>query len=723
MELLAKSAGSNGAQETLFAHSSLVVEFIRLLSEQLPGPAAHSANLPDLELIAAVHDVGKSATGFQDMLSGKAPNWHGRRHEVLSAAFAAAMGASREATLAVLTHHRRLPSLHSSDDFRLRFHMGIPEDWEALLSEFQQNRTAFESLWVELCSSIGRPDLAQLSKVELTSRILPGPWLKVQEQPRSVSFEERKCAAFLRGLLISADHLASAHRRPPPPVALTEFSPKMTLRPFQQKAAIQGNVILRAPTGSGKTEAALVWAAANQVPNGRLFYTLPFTAALNAMHLRLQSVFHGRADAVGILHGKAAHHLYNSLQEDYPGQPARAAAEAHGRVQLAREMYHPIRVCTPHQLLRYTLRGKGWEQLFTEFPGACVVFDEVHSYDPKFCGLALGTARLLNELGARVMFVSATLPGFLQNLILQSLPCTVLAPDPDQERDREILDRKRHRVVVADSSLADLIPNIIADISRDKTVLVVCNHVRSAQSMARELRQKLDPPDVMLFHSRFNMRDRSRIERSLKTGTLPRVLVATQVVEVSMDISFDAGYFEAAPIDALAQRMGRVNRAGLLEPALITIATHPLNSHQLYDSFATQATLEKLRQCLGPISEADIVEICDDVYKDGFQGDDWRDFDERRNHPCFTKMHTSMVAGDHEDWTDTVIEVANTVDLLPVSLKQEYGQLRDQKRWLDADALTVSVRVNKRLLEEHIDKSHDPWVVNLPYGADGLELP
>ena len=191
-----------------------------------------------------------------------------------------------------------------------------------------------------------------------------------------------------------------------------------------------GNAIVKAPTGSGKTEAALLWAQRNQSSNGRLFYALPYTASINAMYRRLgQGPSSNRnglfgANNVGLLHSKATAALYTLLEgmkDDCSCLDRQETARA--LADLAREIWFPIRVCTPHQIIRYILRGKGWEGMLAEFPNACFIFDEVHAYDPRVVGLILAAARLLAGWGARFLFISATLPTFLENLIRSVLGC------------------------------------------------------------------------------------------------------------------------------------------------------------------------------------------------------------------------------------------------------------------------------------------------------------
>ena len=546
----------------------------------------------------------------------------------------------------------------------------------------------------------------------------------LQRQRKLISAERRIEVSLLRGLLISADHLASAGKCTlPQPLRLNKFSPNFALRGFQKKCRVQGNVILNAPTGSGKTEAMLLWAAENQVENGRFFYTLPYTAALNAMHGRLTLGFPQDRDSIGLLHGKAAHHLYESAQKDYPADPSEATKEALARARLARKAFYPVRVCTPHQLLRFTLRGKGWEQMLSEVPESCIVFDEVHSYDANLAGLTLGTARLFASMGAKLMFASATLPRFMRENIRKLGPMIEVAPDPNDKTDRTVLERKRHVVSFVDGDLLGLIGQMVEAVQSGQRILVVCNHVRTAQLVARSLRAELGDGDdvVCLFHGRFHMKDRKRKESILASGQLPNVLVATQVVEVSLDISFEVGFFEAAPIDALVQRMGRVNRQGE-KPSAIFITRSQVSRHRIYDPRYVQKTMELLSLSTGALSEQDLTRVCDWVYTDGYTGEEKKVFEERFDHPFFEKFEDNVVAGEHHAWIDSVIEQSSgRADMLPCALKKEYEDYVSAKRWLDADALLVNAYTSG--LTPYLDKTVDPWVVNLKYDREGLHSP
>jgi CRISPR-associated endonuclease/helicase Cas3 len=693
------------------------------LCDRLPLPLEARNDLRrKLELAAALHDIGKAAPGFQRVLAGEQANWNGWRHEVLSAGFASALKTvvPEEIVFAVLFHHKEIPGDTKNG---ICFFDSLPEGWPPMLREWRESEPLAHAFWSEVCSRIGRVECSDTDEVS-EIRLRPG-WLKdsrTQGQCQRIEPECRFEASRLRGLLISADHLASGHRQLPAMVAASEFQMKPVPRPFQTKAgATSGNAILRAPTGSGKTEAALLWAGINQIENGRLFYVLPFTAAINAMHARLGDSFPGKKESVGVLHGRASHHLYSQMLQDYPADRLRAQKEAKARAGLAHEMYHPVRVCTPHQLLRHSLHGRGWEQMLTEFPGACVVFDEIHSYDPRLAGLTLGTARLLaNKFGARILFASATFPHFLQELVQELVPCAVIEPDPTAERDREVVERKRHNLRIADGNVLAAVHRIYSDALKGKSVLVVCNHVRTAQDVYQALVTKLPPDDVVLFHSRFNMEDRSRIEQALGMKPLPKVLVATQVVEVSLDIDFDCGYLEPAPIDALIQRMGRVNRKASRDPAPIIVFRESVGMYAIYEPALTARTLEEVAMFSNPISEHDVVAACDRVYRGGYTAEQMREFEERLNHPYFIEFEQRLMAGRSEPWVDQVLDAAEgRADVLSRCLLSRHQALSEEKLWLDADALLVNVRT--RGYRGRIDWKHDPPLVDAKYTEEGLQ--
>ncbi len=122
----------------------------------------------------------------------------------------------------------------------------------------------------------------------------------------------------------------------------------------------------------------------------------------------------------------------------------------------------------------------------------------------------------------------------------------------------------------------------------------------------------------------------------------------------------------------------------------------------------------------GPLSEQDLVEICDCVYREGYTGEERIIFEERLNHKLLTEFKDEVVAGQHRDWIEAVIEQSDgRADILPVNLQEEYDKLMHEKRWLEADSLLVNVYTSG--ISEYLDKRSDPWIANLAYGKDGLE--
>src|SRR5207244_1082075 len=118
----------------------------------------------------------------------------------------------------------------------------------------------------------------------------------------------------------------------------------------------------------------------------------------------------------------------------------------------------------------------------------------------------------------------------------------------------------RHRLKLMETDvLSPESLHAIREASRDKSVLIVVNQINRAIAVFRELQPHVT--DIHLLHSRFTASDRTRKEREIEPRP-GRILVATQVVEVSLDLDYDCCFSELAPLEALLQRFGRCNRRG-----------------------------------------------------------------------------------------------------------------------------------------------------------------
>lgn len=740
--ILAKSSG-----ETLAEHTISCLKAAQVLINLLPLSLKEKETFrKDVILAVAMHDVGKAAIGFQKVLKKEQENWQGKRHEILSASFASGIeGVSSATVFSILTHHKSIPSDGISQVFGCLPPEQIPlpeietNIWKEMLREWQQNLRLFKVEWEKICGYL-QEDIP-ISRLKPLS--LQPSWLERTTgkggQRRSIPFQNRYYASVVRGLTIASDHLGSINKIPPSIPELSEFSIlTQSQRPFQKNAGmIEGSAILRAPTGSGKTEAALLWAQRNQGRNGRLFYILPYMASINAMHRRLKMIFGD--DTVGLLHHRATASLYNMLEADGDiasrldkQQTSKALSE------LAHEIWFPIKVCTPHQILRYTLRGKGWEYMLAEFPDACFIFDEIHAYDPRVVGLTFGSARLFSRWGAKCLFLSATLPAFLRKLITDSMgELPFIEPDPKKEEDRKILNKKRHIVEVKDGTIKDHIETIIQAIQENSSTLIVCNHVKTSQEIYSFLKEKFPKENIKLLHSRFNQEDRNRIENEILNNVLPKVLVATQVVEVSLDLDFEQAFLEPAPIDALIQRMGRVNRSGDRSPAKVIIFTKQVNPYYLYCECSgenhklqcrvklTIEELQRLENSKNSIGERDLVEAADKVYGEGYQGDEKDKYKKGLNHPDILDFENRLLAGAYQDWVEEIIKKTDGVmELLPKCLLKEYNNRIDTGLWLEANNLLVPVRTKSiTWLKSKIDMTNDPWVADMSYTSHrGLEI-
>lgn len=402
-----------------------------------------------------------------------------------------------------------------------------------------------------------------------------------------------------RGVLMAADYFASALRErtenrlaelfTTPDLQVFEPATPDPLYPLSGKAADSSlpHTMVLSPTGSGKTNYLL------RRCRGRVFYVLPFQASINAMAVRLQKAL---PDAdIRLLHSASRLQTSNG-----------AAREVKEERALQNLMGAGIKVLTPHQIAAIVLGLKGYEALACDIRNSDVIFDEVHVYNGRLQSLVLMLLPALQSLGCRIHVGTATMPEALRVAVLENLG----GPQKVHVQTLRLAEERiyaRHIVHKLPRG-ADFMEIIAQHLGKKEKILVVLNRVDAAQLLAQECFQKFQIP-ILLLHSRFRRMDRAALEAVLmqefEQRPGPCLVISTQVVEVSLDISFDVLLSDCAPIDSLIQRMGRINRrpGWDLPPRPVYIAHPPAN-----EGDAKPYVLEILRRSYAAIEDGELAE-------------------------------------------------------------------------------------------------------------------
>jgi len=369
------------------------------------------------------------------------------------------------------------------------------------------------------------------------------------------------------------------------------------LRPFQDECAnTSGHIIAVAPTGSGKTEASLLWALNNlhDLGGGKLTYLLPTMVTANSIFERLENYF-GKGN-VGLTHSTAT---FMFQDEDENTNEMR-------NVLFDKTFITPATVATIDQLLATGFNTGKWSLIEANAANSVIIIDEIHSYDSWTLGLIIESLKHFSMMGARFMLMSATLPKYLINLFVEAIPNVKII------RDETLLKSCRNRYKTFDKYIDDAIPEIEQSVIDGKKTLVVVNNVAKCQ----ELYEKLVHLEPMCYHSKFILKDRAKKEKHIDDVKL---LIATQVVEVSLDIDFDIMFTECAPPDAIAQRAGRVNRRREKASSYVYIYKASETSYKIYDSDSSgllEKSFNAFENSPEEITESNLIEIVENVYSD-----------------------------------------------------------------------------------------------------------
>ncbi|RXF70099.1 CRISPR-associated helicase Cas3' [Arcticibacter tournemirensis] len=499
---------------------------------------------------ALLHDIGKVHKVFQEQLQGKRPK-QTFRHELSSLFFLPLIEENKRMLVLemIVGHHKSVCNdagnkgildLLNDEDDPLGYHLGDWDQWSPIALEI------LNSLYVKT---------RYISKKEAI-----GAWeysVKYCEK----AFLEKRGYSVWRGLLMGSDYFASAQshntaekiKRAFVAADLCFFNRQHELYPLSTKSATseKRHTIVVACTGAGKTDYLL------RRCKGRIFYTLPFQASINAMYNRLKKDLKPNNPDLDIRVLHAASSLVDKNDET-------------ADVSLQELIGASVKVLTPYQLAGVAFGSKGYESIILDLKGCDVILDEVHTYSGISQAIVLKIVSVLKQIGCRVHIGTATMPTILYEKIKSILGTEDVLEVQLSEGELNLFNR---HVVHKLESLDQSFSIIRRAVERKEKILIVCNRVESAQTVYEQMQDDFPQVDKLLLHSRFRRMDRNdkeirllgQDEKGFATGCFNTsdeacIVVSTQVVEVSLDISFDLMVTEAAPLDALIQRFGRINR-------------------------------------------------------------------------------------------------------------------------------------------------------------------
>ena len=531
-EILAKSE-RNGSV-SLYQHLKDVAELAVVI-------ASHEGMDQRTALLGALlHDIGKTSSVFQKTLK---PTFHPAphfvfRHEIASLFFLSLVESSRRDAVVemIAAHHKSV-----YQDVRELGLLDLDESMDNAFAVHAKDFDAWSPVATDILASLG----LEVHPVSL------------EEAQNNYEYAVDYCASrplgcsAWKGLLMAADHMASAmewkQERPTDKIFIKPdlhfYDRQSALYPLSLIPTVDSreHTLVCAPTGAGKTDFLL------RRCRGRVFYTLPYQASINAMYDRIKHDLRGTDAQICLLHA------------------ASSLKVADGKVEeriMQRMVGASVKVLTPHQMASVVYGIKGYEAMALDLKGCDVILDEIHTYSDTIQAIVLRIIDILVALGCRIHVGTATMPSLLYDEILRRLggPQKVYQVKLD---DSTLETFNRHRVYKL-SGDDDIFQTVDSLVSQGQKVLLVCNQVKRAQRLYDQVAERYGDIPTMLIHSRFRRSDRSNLETTLTADYNNMlgacIVVSTQVVEVSLDISFDAMITECAPIDALIQRFGRVNR-------------------------------------------------------------------------------------------------------------------------------------------------------------------
>lgn len=320
------------------------------------------------------------------------------------------------------------------------------------------------------------------------------------------------------------------------------------------------NLIIKASTGIGKTEGALIW-----IGNNKGFFTLPLKVSINAIYDRITEKIKYDKNKTALLHSDTASEYLKRSEDEIVDKKY---------LDQTKQLSYPITICTLDQLINFVFKVEGFELKLATLSYSKVVIDEIQMYSPEMIGYLILALKEIVEIGGKFAIVTATFPPIFEYFMNFACIDKSLYKVPDKPFLKELnnINMIRHKMKVFNENINS---NIILRSYKNQKILVIVNTIKEAQKLYEELNKCLNG-QVFMFHSRYTKEDRAKKEEKIfNDGKLDNdfkgIWITTQVVEASLDIDFDLLFTELSDVSGLFQRMGRVYRNRVLENDKVNI--------------------------------------------------------------------------------------------------------------------------------------------------------
>lgn len=624
-----KSAGPSGVEHPAAYHMLDVAA----VAERLIAPFGFDESLRQaLILLVALHDLGKVNAAFRAMLREGAMQLQGRHWEVSEVYLhrfnpLPVPRATHSALLyaAAAGHHGRPPGKDLARDADRMLKAAGAE----AVQDAADLTVAMQALWpMAALADLGKDQARDLSWW-LPGLVAAADWIGSNAEwfePTAPTLDLPGYLALARQQAVSAVGAAGLASPPPGDAKLFDFD----LRPMQAACAeialTDGPMlaVIEDETGAGKTEAALILAQRMMLAGkGRgLFFALPTMATADAMFGRASAavgkMFAGKP-SVTLAHGRAGlSMLFRDLFERNMAGDGEIICSTWLADSRRRALLADVGVGTIDQALLSVLPTKFSTLRHFGLSSKILIVDEVHELGDPYLAVALKQLLLAHRrAGGSAILLTATLP-LQQRAELLTIyagvnadtaypALTVAQGEARGDFPQEVGARGPVRV----QRLGDA-AGAVALLAQKAAQGAACVWVRNAVDDGIAAVEALRAVGVQadLLHARFALGDRKRIEAAVigrfgkdGQGRAGRVIVATQVIESSMDLDFDLMVSDLAPMASLIQRAGRLWRHMALRPQ----ASRPVPAPVLYVVSPDPAVVDSARWLQGALDRGAYV--------------------------------------------------------------------------------------------------------------------